>query len=116
MNSTPDYEAAIQDFKRGGWITALFGGAGMLARLLVTDEEHPIRWWVRRILASVIIGVLSYFALWGVEMAGIYKSVILTTSGMAGPELIDWVLRQYKKAPDANGTKTKAKSKSKKRG
>lgn len=114
MSNAPDYEAAIQDFKRGGWITALFGGAGMLARLLVTDEAHPAVWWTRRIFASVIIGVLSYFALWNVEMAGIYKSVILTFSGMAGPEVIDWVIRQFKKAPNLNGLK--AKTKPKKRG
>lgn len=111
MTSGPDYEAAMQDFKRGGWITALFGGAGMLARLLVTDEAHPVLWWTRRILASVIIGVLSYFAVWPLELAGIYKSVILTFSGMAGPELIDWVIRQFRNAPDLNGTKRKTKAK-----
>jgi len=111
MTTGPDYEAAIQDFKRGGWITALFGGAGMLARLLVTDEAHPALWWTRRILASVIIGVLSYFAVWPLELAGIYKSVILTFSGMAGPELIDWVIRQFQNAPDLNGTKRKSKAK-----
>lgn len=114
MTNAPDYEAAIQDFKRGGWITALFGGAGMLARLLVTDENHKAVWWIRRIVASVIIGVLSYFALWNVEIAGIYKSVILTFSGMAGPEVIEWVITQFKQAPNLNGSK--AKSKSKKRG
>jgi hypothetical protein len=101
MTAGPDYEAAMQDFKRGGWITALFGGAGMLARLLVTDEAHPAIWWTRRILASVIIGVLSYFAVWP----------LLTFSGMAGPELIDWVIRQFRNAPDLNAKKRKTKAK-----
>jgi hypothetical protein len=111
MTTGPDYEAAMQDFKRGGWITALFGGAGMLARLLITDEAHPAIWWTRRILASVIIGVLSYFAVWPLELAGIYKSVILTFSGMAGPELIDWVIRQFRNAPDLNAKKRQTKAK-----
>lgn len=109
MSNIPDYEAAMQDFKRGGWITALFGGAGMLARLLITDEANPAIWWTRRILASVIIGVLSYFAIWPMEIAGIYKSVILTFSGMAGPELVDWVIRQFRNAPDLNAKKPKNK-------
>ncbi|CAB5178451.1 hypothetical protein UFOVP157_1, partial [uncultured Caudovirales phage] len=33
MNPTdPDLAGAIQDFKKGGWVVSLFGGAGMLAR------------------------------------------------------------------------------------
>lgn len=98
MNNDYDYAAAIADFKRGGWITALFGGAGMLARLLISDKKHPAFWWIRRILASIIIGILSYFALWNVEMAGIYKSCLLTFSGMAGPEVIDVLLSKLNKA------------------
>ena len=81
----------------------------MLARLLITDEAHPAIWWTRRILASVIIGVLSYFAIWPLELAGIYKSVILTFSGMAGPELVDWVIRQFRNAPNLNAKKPKKK-------
>lgn len=97
MTSTdPDWGNAIADFKRGGWVTALFGLAGGLVRLLITDEAHPAIWWVRRLLASCIVGVLSYFALWGTDIPGIYKSIILTTSGMACPEIVDIVIKRYR--------------------
>lgn len=95
-SSDPDLAAAAVDFKRGGWITALFGLAGGLVRLLITDEAHPAIWWTRRLLASTIIGVLSYFALWGTDIPGIYKSVIMTTSGMACPELVDLIIKRYR--------------------
>lgn len=93
----PDYEEAIKDFWRGGWLTALFGGAGMLARMLVTDTTSPLIWWVRRIMASVVVGVLSYFALWNADIPGLYKAVILTTSGMACPEIIEGIVNRYNK-------------------
>lgn len=97
MTSTdPDWAAAAADFKRGGWITALFGMAGMLARLLITDEAHPAIWWIRRLLASTIIGTLAYFAVWGADLPGIYKSILLTTIGTAGPEVIDIVIKRYR--------------------
>lgn len=114
MTSGPDYEAALQDFKRGGWVTALFGVAGMIARLLVSDQSHPAIWWTRRILASVVIGVLSYFAVWPLEIAGMYKSILLTFSGMAGPELIDWVIRQFRNAPNITPKKPQSKPRQKK--
>ena len=40
MNSPdPDLANAIQDFKKGGWVIALLGSLGMLARLILTNEE-----------------------------------------------------------------------------
>lgn len=96
-STDPDLVGAMADFKRGGWITALFGLAGGLVRLLISDETSTAIWWVRRLLASCIVGVLSYFALWGVDIPGIYKSVILATSGMACPELIDITLKKYRR-------------------
>lgn len=96
-STDPDLVGAMADFKRGGWITALFGLAGGLVRMLITDETHPAIWWVRRSIASCLVGVLSYFALWGADIPGIYKSVILATSGMACPELIDIIIRRYRR-------------------
>lgn len=95
MNNSPDYSAALEDFKRGGWITGLFGLGGMLVRLLITDEKSTVVMWVRKIIASVITGVLAYFALWGADMPGIYKSVILATSGMFCPEIVERLRKEY---------------------
>jgi hypothetical protein len=107
QNPNPDYGEAIRDFQRGGWITTLFGGAGMLARMLITDECSPLIWWIRRIVASVIVGVLSYFTLWPMDISGIYKAVILTTSGMACPELIEIVVKKYRSKIPNETKKTK---------
>lgn len=109
MNSpNPDYNEALKDFERGGWLTSLFGGAGMLARLLITDTNSTAIWWIRRIIASVIVGVISYFTLWPMNISGIYKAVILTTSGCACPEIIQLVVDKYR-SEDKNDGKRKRK-------
>lgn len=100
MTSSEDYHEAIKDFQRGGWITVLLGMMGMAIRLLVTDERSSCIWWVRKLIAAGMSGVLAYFLLWGVEMHGMYKSVILTTSGMVCPEVIEllrkWYIKKFK--------------------
>lgn len=90
----PDYEEAIKDFQRGGWITVLLGMIGMAIRLLVTDEKSSFLWWMRKLIAAGLSGVIAYFMLWGVEMHGMYKSILLTTSGTVCPELVE-ILRKW---------------------
>jgi len=91
----PDYQEAISDFQRGGWITVLLGMLGMAIRLLVSDEKSTWIWWVRKLIAAGMSGILAYFLLWGVDMHGLYKSVILTTSGMVCPELVEIARKAY---------------------
>ena len=97
-----DYAGAVEDFKKGGWVVSLFGSAGMLARMMLDDEEHPIRYWVRRTIAAAIVGVLAYFSLWNQPIDGLYKSVILCVAGMASPELVDFILRKVRSETNAN--------------
>jgi uncharacterized membrane protein YeaQ/YmgE (transglycosylase-associated protein family) len=97
MNSTdPDLAGALQDFKRGGWVVSLFGGAGMLARMLLTDQSSPIIVWIRKVIAGSIIGVLAYFAVWGQDISGIYKAIILSVSGAVSPELLELFIAKTK--------------------
>jgi uncharacterized membrane protein YeaQ/YmgE (transglycosylase-associated protein family) len=103
------YREAIEDFKRGGWVVSLLGGAGMLARMLLTDESHPAIYWFRRVLAGSIVGVLAYFALYKTEMNGVYKSIILSTSGALSPELLEYLINKLK--PN-NGKKAKKRRRS----
>jgi hypothetical protein len=93
--SDPNFGAALEDFKRGGWIVSILGGAGMLARMLLEDEQHPIRFWVAKILAGVIVGVICYFALWGTDISGLYKSIIMSTAGAGAPELLRLIKAKY---------------------
>jgi hypothetical protein len=113
--SSPDYAQAADDFKRGGWIVSLLGGAGMLARMLITDQSSKAIIWIRKILAAGIIGVITYFALHGVEIAGIYKALILAFSGMASPEVVELVVSKVNNAKDKEKPKSQSKPKAKRR-
>lgn len=112
MSSNPDFGAAADDFKRGGWIVSLLGGAGMLARMLITDQTSPAIIWARKICAAGIIGVIVYFALHGVDMSGLYKALIMSLSGMASPEVVELVITKVnnaKKPPNQEKPKPKRK-------
>lgn len=96
--SDNEFAVALEDFKSGGWIVSVLGGAGMLARLLLDDEEHKVMFWIRRIIAGSIVGVLCYFAiaLSDAEITGIKKAFLLSTAGAFSPELMEWALSKYK--------------------
>lgn len=89
MTPDPDFGQAAADFKRGGWIVALLGAAGMLARMILTNEDQPAVVWVKRVVAGGIVGVIMYFALHGTSIDPLYKSIILSTSGAIAPELFE---------------------------
>jgi hypothetical protein len=112
MNSTdPDLAGALQDFKKGGWVVSLFGGSGMLARMLLTDKHSPIMVWIRRTIAGSIIGILTYFAIWGQPISGIYKAIILSVSGAIAPELLEHFILRAKGANEKIKRKSKRKRK-----
>jgi hypothetical protein len=109
--TSPDYAQAADDFKRGGWIVSLLGGAGMLARMLITDQSSRAIIWIRKILAAGIIGIITYFALHSVEIAGIYKALILAFSCMASPEVVELIVSKVNNAKDKEKPKPKPKAK-----
>lgn len=87
---------AAEDFKQGGWIVSMLGGAGMLVRILLSDREPNIVYVVRRVIAGSIVGCLCYFALHGAEMDGLKKSIILTTAGTFSPEVFEYLRRKIR--------------------
>lgn len=90
MSSTdPDFAQAATDFKRGGWITGVLGTAGMLARMLMSDDVYPWVKWLRMMIAGGIVGVITYFALYGTDIPIIYKSVLGSVAGAIAPELLN---------------------------
>ena len=110
-SADPDLAGAMQDFKKGGWVVSLFGGAGMLARMLLTDKASPIIVWIRRVIAGSIIGVLTYFAVWGQPISGIYKAIILSVSGAISPELLEYLIARTKR--ETKNVKSKNKKRNK---
>lgn len=95
MPDNQSMEAVIEDFKKGGWIMAILGGLGMLARLILTNEEYRVAVWTRKVIAGGIVGVISYFALYGVSIDPMYKSVLCSISGSIAPELFEYVRRKF---------------------
>lgn len=112
-SSEHDLAAAARDFREGGWIVSILGGAGTIARLLVEDEGHPVRFWVFRIVAGAITGCICYFCLWGTPLSGIQKSVILSTAGAFSPELIARLKKKFSKGNLPNGEEAPTKSRKK---
>lgn len=88
-----DLNNMMEELRSGGWIMAILGGIGMLARLILTNEEYSFVIWIRKIIAGGIVGVLVYFALYGADILPIYKSVLCSISGSIAPELFDWARR-----------------------
>jgi hypothetical protein len=111
MSTNPDFGAAADDFKRGGWVVSLLGGAGMLARMLITDQSSPLIIWIRKTIAAGIIGVIVYFALHSVDISGLYKALILAFSGMASPEVVELVVSKVNNAKNQKPEKPKPKRK-----
>lgn len=89
-----DWQAVLQAFKSGGWLTGFVGAGGMIARLLLRPEEGMT--WIRAIshtLAAFLMAMMTWYAIRDVEMAGQLKAGCYGIAGMASPELLDFALR-----------------------
>lgn len=91
--SEPDFAAAAADFKKGGWIVAILGSAGMLASLMLRDKSYPIKTIIRKTVGGGIVGVVCYFATHGQNIDPLYKAVICAASGCVAPELVNLARR-----------------------
>lgn len=85
----PDLGKAAVDFKEGGWIVALLGALGMVARMILTNEKQTAVVWVKKIIAGGIVGVLMYFALHGSKIDPLYKSILFSVSGAIAPDIFE---------------------------
>lgn len=90
-----DYDEFIEAFKKAGWIMAILGGAGMLMRLIFTNEKFVMSIWLKKIVAASIVGLLVFFSLHEIDIDDIYKSVICSVSGSFAPELFDFVRNKF---------------------
>jgi hypothetical protein len=87
-SSDPDFAAAAADFKKGGWIVAILGAAGMLATLMLGKKAVPVKTIVKKSIGGGIVGVICYFAIHGQNIDPLYKAVICSASGCVAPELV----------------------------
>lgn len=85
------------ELNKGGWIIAMLGAVGMLARLLLSKDRYSFVGWTRFITAGGITGVLVYFALFNVQIDPMIKSVLYSISGAIAPELFELVIGRIKR-------------------
>lgn len=93
----PNLIDTAQEFKRGGWIVAVLGALGAIARLILTEERFFWVVWVRKALAGAIVGTLVYFAINHTELDAMYKGIVYSSSGALAPDIFEWLKRKVTK-------------------
>lgn len=93
----PNLIDTAQEFKRGGWIVAVLGALGAIARLILTEERFFWVVWVRKALAGAIVGTLVYFAINHTELDAMYKGIVYSSAGALAPDIFEWLKRKITK-------------------
>ena len=81
----PSILETAEDFKKGGWIVAVLGALGAIARLIITEEA----------LAGAIVGTLIYFAINHAPLDAMYKGIIYSSAGALAPDIFEWLKRKF---------------------
>ena len=89
-------QEVASEFIKGGWIVAILGALGAMARLMLSQQKHNWVVWVKKIAAGGIVGVLTYFALYPIDIDPMYKAVMFSISGALAPELFEAVTLKFK--------------------
>ncbi len=91
-------QSLVEEFKKTGWLMAILGGIGMLARLILTNERYHTVIWTRKIIAGGIVGVLCYFTIFEMDIDPMYKCAMVSIAGSIAPELFDYVRKKFIKS------------------
>ena len=71
----------------------LIGAAGMVARLVTTNEEQTPSDIVKKMISSMIASLIAWFVMEQFEMNSMYKAVAYGLVGLTSPEIINGVLK-----------------------
>lgn len=93
----PSLMDTAQEFKRGGWIVAVLGALGAVARLIITEERFKAIIWIRKGIAGAIVGTLVYFAVNPTNIDQLYKGIIYASSGALAPDIFEWLKGKFLK-------------------
>ena len=85
----------VEEFKKTGWVFGFLGGAGMLARLILTEEKYHTIKWIRMVIAGAIVGIICHFALHPTAIDPLYKNVLCAISGSIAPELFNYIRQKF---------------------
>lgn len=77
----------------GGWVVLLIGSAGMIARLVTTNEQQTTQDVFKKILSSMIASLIAWFVMEQFEVDSMYKALAYGLVGLNSPEIIAGVLK-----------------------
>jgi uncharacterized membrane protein YeaQ/YmgE (transglycosylase-associated protein family) len=83
----------VSHFLDGGWVVLLIGAAGMVARLVTTNEEQSSSDVFKKMLSSMIASLIAWFIMEQFEVDSMYKAVAYGLVGLNSPEIIQGVLK-----------------------
>jgi hypothetical protein len=86
-----DEKNLLKEFMTGGWIVALIGGLGMLARSLLDGVDRSHKEHAKRILAAAICSSIAWFILEQVEVSSLTKAISYGIVGVVSPEILQGV-------------------------
>ena len=86
-------EKFIEKFLGGGWVVILIGAAGMVARLVTTNENQTGKDVIKKMVSSMIASLIAYFVMEQFEVDPMYKAVAYGLVGLNSPEIINGVLK-----------------------
>lgn len=91
----PSILETAEDFKKGGWIVAVLGALGAVARFIITEEKWQAVVFVRKVIAGSIVGTLIYFGINHAPLDGMYKGIIYSSAGALAPDIFEWIKRKF---------------------
>ena len=94
----------------------LIGAAGMVARLVTTNEEQSSADVFKKMVSSMIASLIAWFVMEQFEVDSMYKAVAYGLVGLNSPEIIQGVLKisgQFASDPMSFIKKEKPKTKRK---
>ena len=83
----------IASFIDGGWVVLLIGAAGMVARLVTTNEEQSAGEISKKMISSMIASLIAWFIMEQFSMDSMYKAIAYGLVGLNSPEIIQGVLK-----------------------
>ena len=111
-------ENFLSNFLDGGWVVLLIGAAGMVARLVTTNEQMSVSDIVKKMISSMIASLIAWFVMEQFEMDSMYKAIAYGLVGLNSPEIINGVLKisgQFAENPMSFIKKEQPKTKPKKK-
>lgn len=91
----PSILETAEDFKKGGWIVAVLGALGAVARFIITEEKWQAVVFVRKVIAGSIVGTLVYFAINHAQIDALYKGIIYSSAGALAPDAFEALKRKF---------------------